>query len=259
MKVPRFFRGLIGLLAFLLLITPILNAQSYISLGSSSSDVRKILGEPTDKLTYRAFNEEEWLYGISSITFKNDSVVAWSNFDKLQIRVISSPPTYRRIQRGFNKVNLAGALGTPSLIQRNVSSQTEKWFFGSSQVLLKNGIVDSFIIDPQIYHTVHHSTRESKYQPHKSRKSTTTQNTDTGKSLPKSPTLPIFKPESRTNSNILPTTKAPSYSPPVAENGSYYGETSKLTGRPKTVHVNGYYRKDGTYVRGHYRSSPRRR
>jgi len=43
----------------------------------------------------------------------------------------------------------------------------------------------------------------------------------------------------------------------VAENGSYYGETSKATGRPKTVHVQGYYRKDGTYVRGHYRSKPR--
>ena len=44
----------------------------------------------------------------------------------------------------------------------------------------------------------------------------------------------------------------------VAENGSYYGQTSKATGRPKTVRVRGYYRKDGTYVRGHYRSRPRR-
>lgn len=48
-------------------------------------------------------------------------------------------------------------------------------------------------------------------------------------------------------------------SPAVAENGSYYGEVSPATGRPKTVHVRGYYRKDGTYVRGHYRSAPRRR
>jgi len=43
----------------------------------------------------------------------------------------------------------------------------------------------------------------------------------------------------------------------VAENGSYYGEISPLTGRPKTISVKGYYRKDGTYVRGHYRSKPR--
>lgn len=46
--------------------------------------------------------------------------------------------------------------------------------------------------------------------------------------------------------------------PLVAENGSYYGQPSQATGNPKTVHVKGYYRKDGTYVRGHYRSSPRR-
>lgn len=45
----------------------------------------------------------------------------------------------------------------------------------------------------------------------------------------------------------------------VGENGSYYGQISEHTGRPKTVHVKGYYRKDGTYVRSHYRSPPRRR
>jgi len=43
-----------------------------------------------------------------------------------------------------------------------------------------------------------------------------------------------------------------------AENGSYYGQISKATGRPKVVHVTGYYRKDGTYVRSYYRSRPRR-
>lgn len=48
------------------------------------------------------------------------------------------------------------------------------------------------------------------------------------------------------------------FQPNVAETGSYYGEISKLTGRPKTVHVRGYYRKDGTYVRSHHRSKPRR-
>lgn len=40
-----------------------------------------------------------------------------------------------------------------------------------------------------------------------------------------------------------------------AENGSYYGEPNK-NGVPKTVHVHGYFRRDGTYVRSHYRSAP---
>ena len=38
----------------------------------------------------------------------------------------------------------------------------------------------------------------------------------------------------------------------------YYGETSCLTGRAKTVRVRGYFRKDGTYVRPHFRSPARR-
>ena len=41
----------------------------------------------------------------------------------------------------------------------------------------------------------------------------------------------------------------------VAENGSYYGQPN-VNEFPKTVAVGGYYRKDGTYVRGHYRSPP---
>ncbi len=49
----------------------------------------------------------------------------------------------------------------------------------------------------------------------------------------------------------------PASKPIVAENGSYYGEISERTGRPKTVHVNGYSRRDGTYVREHWRSPPR--
>lgn len=49
-------------------------------------------------------------------------------------------------------------------------------------------------------------------------------------------------------------TAAPVYGA-VAENGSFYGQPN-VNGVPKTVEVSGYYRKDGTYVRGHYRSPP---
>jgi hypothetical protein len=56
-----------------------------------------------------------------------------------------------------------------------------------------------------------------------------------------------------------------------AENGSCYGDISEATGRPKTVFVQGYYRKtktvfvqgyyrkNGTYVRGYVRSAPVRK
>ncbi len=39
-----------------------------------------------------------------------------------------------------------------------------------------------------------------------------------------------------------------------AKNGSCYGDISRHTGLPKTIHVKGYYKRDGTYVREHYRS-----
>ena len=55
------------------------------------------------------------------------------------------------------------------------------------------------------------------------------------------------------SSETQPTAGAPV----CAENNSCYGDKSENTGRPKTIHVEGYYRKDGTYVRGHYRSKPR--
>lgn len=44
------------------------------------------------------------------------------------------------------------------------------------------------------------------------------------------------------------------YPPAVAENGSYYGEISERTGLPRTNYVNGYYRRNGTYVQSYYRS-----
>jgi hypothetical protein len=42
--------------------------------------------------------------------------------------------------------------------------------------------------------------------------------------------------------------------PLCAENGSCYGDISNITGLPKTVPVHGYFRSNGTYVRGYYRS-----
>ena len=55
---------------------------------------------------------------------------------------------------------------------------------------------------------------------------------------------------SKNNAAIPPTVGC-------AENGSCYGDTSAINGLPKTTQVDGYFRKDGTYVRGYYRSKGR--
>jgi hypothetical protein len=52
---------------------------------------------------------------------------------------------------------------------------------------------------------------------------------------------------------VLPSTKESR-----AENGDIYGADNDGDGRRETVFVSGYYRKDGTYVRSHYRARPRR-
>ena len=74
-------------------------------------------------------------------------------------------------------------------------------------------------------------------------------------------TNPAFVRPDQSGSTSTPPSTLPS-TPPIgpscAENGSCYGDTSNINGMPKTNHVNGYFRRDGTYVRGHYRSSGRR-
>jgi hypothetical protein len=77
---------------------------------------------------------------------------------------------------------------------------------------------------------------------------------------------PVYAPAvvSTSQRTYVSTSAVKAYEPPavtttvygrVAENGSYYGQPN-VNGVPKTDGVSGYYRKDGTYVRGHYRSSP---
>ncbi len=58
-------------------------------------------------------------------------------------------------------------------------------------------------------------------------------------------------------------TPAPASSTTETENSNTSSSTNEShndsTGAPKTVHVRGYYRRDGTYVQPHTRSAPHRR
>ena len=48
-----------------------------------------------------------------------------------------------------------------------------------------------------------------------------------------------------------------SSSPYRAQNGDIRGADNDGDGRRETTYISGYYRKDGTYVRSHYRAAPR--
>src|SRR5258708_33887035 len=54
---------------------------------------------------------------------------------------------------------------------------------------------------------------------------------------------------------VMPAPVLSDSGPACAENGSCFGDISSTTGRPKPVQWNGYYRSDGTKLRGYYRSA----
>lgn len=70
-------------------------------------------------------------------------------------------------------------------------------------------------------------------------------------------TNPAFIRPEQSSGNLTPA-PVPPIGSGCAENGSCYGDISNINGMPKTQSINGYFQKDGTYVRGHYRSSGRR-
>lgn len=74
-------------------------------------------------------------------------------------------------------------------------------------------------------------------------------NNDAYKANPQGANFVAPNPSQNSNSKIYP-----SQTYGCAENGSCYGDISSVNGMPKTVQVDGYYRSNGTYVRGHYRS-----
>lgn len=65
------------------------------------------------------------------------------------------------------------------------------------------------------------------------------------------PEPPVYSPPAYVGPTPAPTS-LPRYG--CSESGSCYGEISPATGKPKTVYVPGYFRSDGKYVRGYYRS-----
>ena len=73
---------------------------------------------------------------------------------------------------------------------------------------------------------------------------------ETAKSASTKPKAPTALGPDAVETVVLPVAAGPT----CAENGSCYGDISSATLRPKTTHVSGYTRRDGTYVRGHYRS-----
>jgi outer membrane protein assembly factor BamE (lipoprotein component of BamABCDE complex) len=146
---------------------------------------------------------------------------------------------------GSTPSEVAAVMGTPTSVYDFGYRQT--WYYGFSRVTFKNGAVSEWSNIAGNLRVVYPGAASAYAQPNRNQ-------------TPALYTQPVAVAGNRSsrsqyaqpNPGLTPTLHPGSA---VAENGSYYGEPNKV-GIPKTVRVRGYYRKDGTYVPGHFRSRP---
>ena len=226
-----------------------------IKIGSIKQNVLDSMGTPTIVSVFPYFNEETWYYGLSSITFKDNRVYEYMNLGgNLKVYTRSPNPNAPLIKKGSTKSSAINSLGTPSSITKFPFWGMETWYYGLSSVNFKNNLVYSWDDFGELQG---HVSLINYYIGNE-------ESIDYSEILPYSLTFsPTFS--SLTEVSTLPYLQKRTaliydsdgrFIPFYAENGSYYGQISELTERPKTVYVRGYYRKDGTYVRSYYRSKP---
>ena len=226
-----------------------------IKIGSIKQNVLDSMGTPTIVSVFPYSNEETWYYGLSSITFKDNRVYEYMNLGgNLKVYTRSPNPNAPLIKKGSTKSSVINSLGTPSSITKFPFWEMETWHYGLSSVNFKNNVVYSWDDFGELQG---HVSRINYYIGNE-------EDIDYSEILPYSLT---FNPTSSSLTGILTLPYIQKrtaliydsdgrFIPFYAENGSYYGQISELTERPKTIYVRGYYRKDGTYVRSHYRSRP---
>ncbi len=216
-----------AVLLFSLSSSPLL-AQSYFTDGATQDEVVAAMGAPTRTTVFHALTEETWNYRDSTVDFRNGRVVGWDNAGNLRVSVGQAKTNAAPFAQGSNREDVIAAMGTPTRITGYPTLNEETWHYRYSTVGFKNG---------QVVEWAGFGTQTSVTSPRR------IVDLATGVGVLEKSAPSLF----RANDATLG----------VAENGSYYGQPNAV-GVPKTVHVNGYFRKDGTYVRGHYRSSPGR-
>gem|GEM_PF-2640957 len=245
-----------------------------ITIGSTYDDVIYVLGTPDEIFKYPSLNKEVWGYGLlSSITFRDGRVYEYTGAKELKIKIfpkkqlnnIKDKPISIDFGSTFDEVLYV--LGTPDEIFKYPSLDKEVWGYGLlSSITFKNGKVYEYTGGQDLkisinsngkYFGTDNSNKDKYYSfngnEYSIKKEGNHYNVSVCPTIPISPI--IIKNE---NSHYKVSDYYGSYNSSVAENGSYYGQISEHTGRPKTVYVRGYFRKDGTYVRSHYRSRPLR-
>ncbi len=226
-----------------------------INVGAIKQNVLDAMGTPTTINIFEFNNEEMWYYGISSITFKNGKVYEYNNVGG-NLKVNKQKPQLNAplIKRNSTKSDVIKSLGSPSSILKFPFLNTEIWYYGISSINFHNNFVYSWnnlgelsnhVIQVDYYNGNEENINYSEALPYSLQFIPTHSSLSSVLELP--PSLKRIATIEDNNGISIPF---------YAENGSYWGQISNITGRPKTIYVRGYYRKDGTYVRSYFRSKP---
>lgn len=219
--------------------------------GMSPEQVLEVVGVPSQRMDAIGI----WYFSGSYVQFVNEQVVAACEYDhRLHISV---PAANIPLTAGMTKSQVLEAYGLPT----RVLPSLDIWKYYLASIQFHDDKVIA-VDDPT-------STMvEPLPSPHWSaiRPGMTEQELLSQCGLPTSCSVssgiwsyPLGAVTVRDGIVQSSTFNNPTTFPPaIAENGDRRGVDNDFDGRPEPVYVRGYFRKDGTYVRGHYRAKPRR-
>ncbi len=107
------------------------------TIGSTQEEVLRAQGAP------ERIRGLTWVYGLSDVSFKDGKVVRYNNFGgELRVRMtparVSSEVSSQWFTLGSTSDEVLRIQGTPTRVEGS------KWFYGFSEVSLRNGRVDGF-------------------------------------------------------------------------------------------------------------------
>lgn len=108
----------------------------FFTLGSTYTEVLDIQGKPT------RIQGDTWVYGLSSVNFKNGTVCGYNNFDgALRVKIEPGPRTAGssdHITIGSTWQQVLLVQGTPTRIDGN------RWFYGFSELIFQDGLLTGY-------------------------------------------------------------------------------------------------------------------
>jgi len=94
---------------------------------------------------YEFTKEERWWYQASDIWFKDGRLYKWHEYTTpLKIFLGYARPDAENVRFGVSRKAVVDALGTPRAVDRYPTARKDIWWYGSSQISFKDGMVSEW-------------------------------------------------------------------------------------------------------------------